>query len=138
MRKGHNITSMSNKKQGIIYIILAGFFFSLMTFFVRISGDLPTMEKAFFRNAVAAVVSVIMLAKSNLGFRINKGSLPDLLMRSICGTTGLICNFYAIDKLNISDSNILNKLSPFFAILMSYFILKEKVYLLHLQERYSL
>ena len=53
-----------------------------MTFFVRISGDLPTMEKAFFRNAVAAVVSVIMLAKSNLGFRINKGSLPDLLMRS--------------------------------------------------------
>ena len=28
--------------------------------------------------------------------------------------------------MNISDSNILNKLSPFFAILMSYFILKEK------------
>ena len=117
---------MNNKKQGILYIILAGFFFSLMTFFVRISGDLPTMEKAFFRNAVAAVVSVIMLKKSNLGFRIKKGNLPDLLMRSICGTTGLICNFYAIDKLNISDSNILNKLSPFFAILMSYFILKEK------------
>ena len=38
----------------------------------------------------------------------------------------MICNFYAIDKLNIADANILNKLSPFFAILMSYFILKEK------------
>ena len=118
---------MSNKKQGIIYIILAGFFFSLMTFFVRISGDLSTMEKAFFRNAVAAVVSVIMLAKSNLGFRINKGSLPDLLMRSICGTTGLICNFYAIDHLVLSDANMLNKLSPFFAIIFSYFLLKEKL-----------
>lgn len=117
---------MSSKKQGILYIILAGFFFSLMTFFVQISGDLPTMQKAFFRNAVAAVVSIIMLAKSSYGFRIKKGSLPDLLMRSICGTMGLICNFYAIDRLNISDANILNKLSPFFAILMSYFILKEK------------
>ncbi len=117
---------MSSKKQGILYIILAGFFFSLMTFFVQISGDLPTMQKAFFRNAVAAVVSIIMLAKSSYGFRIKKGSLPDLLMRSICGTIGLICNFYAIDRLNISDANILNKLSPFFAILMSYFILKEK------------
>ena len=47
-------------------------------------------------------------------------------MRSFCGTVGLICNFYAVDHMNIADANILNKLSPFFAILMSYFILKEK------------
>ena len=46
---------MNDKKQGIIYIIMAGFFFALMTFFVRMSGNLPTMQKAFFRNAVAAV-----------------------------------------------------------------------------------
>ena len=44
----------------------------------------------------------------------------------LCGTVGLICNFYAVDHLNIADANILNKLSPFFAILMSYFVLKEK------------
>ena len=42
---------MNNRRQGILYIIMAGFFFALMTFFVRLSGDLPTMEKAFFRNA---------------------------------------------------------------------------------------
>lgn len=46
-------------------------------------------------------------------------------MRSVCGTIGLICNFYAVDHLNISDANMLNKLSPFFAIIMSAFILKE-------------
>ena len=56
---------MNDKKQGIIYIIMAGFFFALMTFFVRMSGDLPTMQKAFFRNAVAAVAAVILLAKSD-------------------------------------------------------------------------
>ena len=39
---------------------MAGFFFALMTFFVRMSGDLPTMQKAFFRNAVAAVAAVKM------------------------------------------------------------------------------
>ncbi len=116
---------MSNRNQGIVYIIAAGFFFALMTFFVRLSGDLPTMEKAFFRNAVAAVVSLTMLARSNEGFRIQKGSMPSLFMRSVCGTTGLICNFYAIDKMNISDANMLNKLSPFFAIIASVFILKE-------------
>jgi len=116
----------TNTTKGIISILFAGFFFALMTFFVRLSGDLPTMEKAFFRNAVAAVVSIIMLAKSDKGFAIQKKSLPSLLCRSIFGTAGLICNFYAIDRLNISDANMLNKLSPFFAIIASYFILKEK------------
>lgn len=117
---------MKEKNQGILYIIMAGFFFALMTFFVRISGDLPTMQKTFFRNIVASFAAIIILAKSDEGFKIKKRSWPDLLLRSICGTTGLICNFYAIDHLNIADSNILNKLSPFFAIIMSYFILKEK------------
>ena len=116
----------SNKIQGILFIILAGFFFSLMTLFVRISGDLPTMQKAFFRNAVAAVVSILMLAKSEQGFSIKKSSWTSLAMRCICGTTGLICNFYAIDKLGLADANMLNKLSPFFAIIMSVFVLKEK------------
>ena len=105
---------------------MAGFFFALMTFFVRLSGDLPTMEKAFFRNAVAAVIAFGTLVKSKEKFAFKKENIPDLFMRSLCGTLGLICNFYAIDKLNIADANILNKLSPFFAILMSYFILKEK------------
>lgn len=105
---------------------MAGFFFALMTFFVRMSGDLPTMQKAFFRNAVAAVAAVILLAKSDEGFKIKKDSWKGLFLRSLFGTTGLICNFYAVDHLAIADANILNKLSPFFAIIMSYFVLKEK------------
>jgi len=114
------------KMRGIFFIILAGFFFSLMTLFVRLSGDLPTFQKAFFRNAVAAVVSVVILARSGEGFRVKKSSWPSLFMRSACGTIGLVCNFYAIDKLGLADSNMLNKLSPFFAIITSLFILKEK------------
>ena len=117
---------IKQKQQGILFIIMAGMFFALMTFFVRLSGDLPTMQKAFFRNAVAAVVAIAMLARSEKGFDIQKTSWPSLFLRCLCGTIGLICNFYAIDKMNIADANILNKLSPFFAIIASYFILKEK------------
>ena len=115
----------TEKKQGIFFIISAGFFFALMTLFIRISGDLPTMQKTFFRNAVAAIVAVAMLAKSKEGFRIKKGSYGDLFWRSICGTLGMVCNFYAVDHMGLADANILNKLSPFFAILMSIMILKE-------------
>ena len=44
-----------------------------------------------------------------------------------CGTTGILCNFYAIDHLALSDASILNKMSPFFVILCSWLILKEKL-----------
>ena len=105
--------------------MLAAFGFSLMTFFVRISGDVPTMQKAFFRNAFAAIVAFFPLMKSEEKFRIKKGCFGDIACRCIFGTSGLICNFYAIDRLGIADSNMLNKLSPFFAIILSIFILKE-------------
>ena len=105
---------------------MAGLFFALMTFFVRMAGSLPTMQKAFFRNAVAAVAALFLLARSEEGFKIKKSSWRDLFFRSFFGTMGLICNFYAVDRLAIADANIINKLSPFFAIIMSYFILKEK------------
>lgn len=117
---------MKQKYQGIMYIISAAFFFALMSFFVRLAGDLPTLQKGFFRNVVAMCVAGVILARSEEGFRIKKGSMPLLIMRAVCGTIGLICNFYAVDHMNISDANMLNKLAPFFAIIMSTFILKEK------------
>ena len=120
------LNAISNKSKGIICIIFAALGFSFMTFFVRISGDIPTMEKAFFRNAVAIVVSLFMLVRTKEKISIKKGCGGDIFFRCLFGTSGLIANFYAIDRLNIADANMLNKLSPFFAILISIPILKEK------------
>ena len=114
------------KRRGILYILLAAFFFSLMTAFVRLAGDLPTMQKTLFRNLVAALLAWIMLLSGGEKIEIKKEHVPDLILRATFGTIGMICNFYAIDRLNISDANMLNKLSPFFAILMSIFLLKDK------------
>ena len=115
----------SEKSIGIIYIILAAFFFSLMTLFIRLAGDLPTIEKAFFRNAFAAVVAIVILLKSESGIKVKKESWSSLFLRASFGLAGIITNFWAIDHLVLSDSNILNKMSPFFAIIMSVFIVKE-------------
>lgn len=49
------------------------------------------------------------------------------MIRSVFGTIGILFNFYAIDHLNLSDASMLNKLSPFFVIIFSYFFLKEKI-----------
>lgn len=114
-----------NRIKGIICIILAALGFSLMTFFVRLSGDLPTMQKAFFRNLVAMFVALSALIRSKTVPKIKKENRMDILFRCLFGTSGMIANFYAIDRIGIADANMLNKLSPFFAIILSVFILKE-------------
>lgn len=123
---GGGSKNTNDKRKGILFILLAAFFFSTMSVFVRLAGDVPTMQKAFFRNIVAAVVAVIILLRSGKEISLPKKSLPTLLMRSIFGTIGILANFWAVDHLGIADANMLNKLSPFFAILMSIFILGEK------------
>lgn len=115
----------TNIHKAILHLLLAAFFFSLMTFFVRISGDLPTMQKAFFRNFFALIIATGSILKNNVGFSIRKGNGVSVLMRCLFGTSGMIANFWAIDRLGIADANMLNKLSPFFAIIVSYFIMKE-------------
>lgn len=116
----------NDRAKGILFILLAAFFFSAMSIFVRMAGDVPTMQKAFFRNIVAAVVAIAILLRSGSKISLPKESLPPLLLRSIFGTVGILANFWAVDHLGIADANMLNKLSPFFAILMSIFILGEK------------
>ena len=123
--KEKELTTKHKHAIGISLVIADSFFFSLMTLFVRLSGDIPTMQKCFFRNAFAAIIAVIALARTDEKFHIKKGSLPGLFARSICGGLGMILNFYAIDRIGLADANILNKMSPFFAIIASIFILKE-------------
>lgn len=120
------MVKISQKTKGIIYILTAAFGFSLMSLFVKLAGDLPAMQKAFFRNFVAMIFVFIMMLREKVGFIPPKEHIPDLLGRSFFGTLGLICNFYALGTLNLSDANMLNKLSPFFAIIFSVFLLREK------------
>ena len=120
-----DIQNSTNIHKAIFHLLLAAFFFSLMTFFVRISGDLPTMQKAFFRNFFALIIATGSILKNKVGFSIRKGNGISVMMRCLFGTSGMIANFWAIDRLGIADANMLNKLSPFFAIIVSYFIMKE-------------
>lgn len=97
---------------------------------VRLSGDVPSIQKSFFRNFVAMIFAFILLLKNKDSLKWKEGNLKYLLLRATFGTIGILCNFYAVDHLVLSDASMLNKMSPFFAILFSYIILKEKANLL--------
>ena len=107
-------------------IIISAFCFAIMNTFVRLAGDLPSIQKSFFRNFVALIFAAAMLLRTEEKFSFDRKNLPYLLLRAFFGTMGILGNFYAIDHLVLADASMLNKLSPFFAILFSYFILREK------------
>ena len=113
--------------KGIILIIMSAFFFALMNMFVSLSGELPALQKSFFRNLIAFIFAGVVLAKNKQPVKIPKNGWLPLILRSAFGTGGIFCNFYALGVLNLADASILNKMSPFFAIVFSIFILKEKI-----------
>lgn len=113
-------------KKGILCILASAFCFALMNLFIRLAGDVPTIQKCFFRNLFALLIALLMMWRTKTPFKIGQGNLKYLLIRSIAGALGMVCNFYAIDHLAISDASMLNKLSPFFAVIFSMFVMGEK------------
>ena len=118
---------MSDRIKGILCILSAAFFFALMGVFVRLAGDVPSIQKSFFRNLVAMLFAFSMMLRKRTSFKVKKGARLTLLLRAVFGTIGILCSFYAVDRIPLADSSALGKMSPFFAVLASAFLLKEKL-----------
>lgn len=54
-----------------------------------------------------------------------------MFSRSFFGTIGVVCNYYSVDHMLLSDATMLNKMSPFFSALFAVWILKEKITWVH-------
>ncbi|MGF7059179.1 DMT family transporter [Brassicibacter mesophilus] len=116
---------MENRSKGILLIISASLFFALMSATVKSLHGISVVEKMFFRNAVGLIVASLVIIKKKQSFiGNNKGSL---FLRSFFGLLGVACNYYAISKLPLAEAEILNKMSPFFVIILSAIFLSEKI-----------
>lgn len=129
MEKLHN---KSDTTKGILFLICSAFFFALMAVFVKLSGDISFVQKAFFRNAVAFLIAAggtfgDIRAKGKSVIIIPKGALLFLILRAIAGSVGIFGNFYAIDRIVLADATILNKMAPFFTLIFSFIIIGEKI-----------
>ncbi len=116
-----------DRYKGIICIIFSALCFAVMNAFVRLAGDVPTVQKSFFRNFIAFFIALAAMLKSGEKIKPVRGNLKFLVARAVCGTVGILCNFYAVDHLVLSDASMLNKMSPFFSILFSFIILRERI-----------
>lgn len=108
-------------------MLLSSLCFTFMNVFARMAGDIPAMQKSFFRNLISLAVAVFLLLRERKAVHLTPFQGRHLFFRCLLGTLGIVCNFYAVDHMLLSDATMLNKLSPFFTIIFTAWILKENV-----------
>ncbi|WP_010168575.1 DMT family transporter [Candidatus Epulonipiscium viviparus] len=120
-------TRLNNRTKGILFILVSALSFALMSACIKIVGPLPIFQKVFFRNLISLFIATALVLKHKSSFVGKPENRKYLILRAVLGTAGIIFNFYAIEKLVLSDATMLNKLSPLFVILFSYLFLKEHI-----------
>ena len=109
-----------------VNLILASFFFSLMTVCVKkIDNRIPIYELVFFRSLLSLFITSLIINKKNLNpWGNNK---PLLILRGILGTIALVCIFYAIKNMPLNISTVIQYTYPIFISIFAGVLINEKI-----------
>jgi len=108
------------------YLILASFFFSIMTVSVKmIDNAVPIYELVFFRSIFSLFITNLIIKKRKINpWGKNK---PLLILRGLLGTIALLCIFFSIRNMPLSLSTVIQYTYPIFISFFAVFFLKEKL-----------
>jgi len=116
--------SATANKRWIIFALLSAAGFALMAACVRLlSEELPQAEVVFFRNFVALLILLPLLARQKLSLRTQH--FPLHLLRAGSGLLAMYLYFYALNHLPLANALLLNYTSPIFIALFAVLWLKE-------------
>ncbi|MFH0883632.1 MAG: DMT family transporter [bacterium] len=118
---------MSQKTRAMICMLASSISFALMAVMVRLAGNVPVVEKVFVRNIVALLIAAVIAFRQHAPLLGSRKSLPLLLGRSAFGVLGVMAYFYSIDRMTLADASMLNRLSPFFLLLIGAWVLRERL-----------
>lgn len=107
-------------------MILASLSFATMNLFGKLAFTATPYQKTFISNVVASIIicCIIFYKKDSIIGKCENRKY--LFLRGIMGTISIFTLYYSLDYLLLADATILTKLSPFFTIIFSFIILKEK------------
>lgn len=116
---------MNDRLKGIIYMLGGCLSFSLMSAAAKFTKEVPLPEKLFVRNCFAVIVALFLIFKN--GEKIKGNNEKFLIARAVVGFIGALLYFYAVNHLPLGDVTLLNKVCPFFIIILSAVFLGEKI-----------
>ncbi len=112
--------------QGVRYLVLAAFSFSLMTLFARLAGEhIPSLEIVFVRSLVTLFITLTLLRRAGLAdWRGNNRWL--LFLRGAFGFAALTCVYYSVTHMPLAEATVIQFLSPIFTALIAWVYLREQ------------
>ena len=118
----------------LFFMVLSGFFGSVMSILVKLGGHVSFVAATFFRfTVVLGLCLCTHHASANPSSILGKAkNRPFLLMRGLFGTVGLCGFHYSLLKLPYAEAITLQYLSPIFTIALGAAFFGQKVQWFHL------
>lgn len=123
---------MKSKFAAIIFMLVSALSYSIMQFCVKLTPDIPIMEKILIRNLFSMIIAFIIIKKRKLSLFGAKKNQKYLFGRTLGGYLGMNLFFIGTMQVSLSAAAIINKLSPFVVMILAYFFLKEKITKYHI------
>ena len=99
--------------------------FALMNLTIKFLDRLPATELVLFRCFISLCLCLYALRRKNI--QVLGNNKKWLIIRGLCGVTGLALFFYTLQQLPIGSAVTLQYLSPIFTAILGIFILGEHV-----------
>lgn len=110
---------------GVKYMLIATFMFTLMKVFVKLVPHIPVVEVILFRSLISLGISVFYLKRQRVSvWGVNK---KVLILRGITGAIALITYFSLLQQIPLATMSALQYLAPIFTAILGIFLVKEKV-----------
>ena len=114
-----------NLSQGVRFMLLASFTFTLMKICVKFVPHIPAIEIILFRSVISMAISLFFLRRQKVNIWGN--NKPFLLGRGISGALALIIYFSLLQQIPLATASTLQYLAPIFTAVLGIFMVGEKV-----------
>lgn len=111
---------------GLVFMVGAAFFFSLMTLFIKLVGQrLPSQEIVLVRSVVTLVYSYLAVRWAQVSPWGHQRKL--LVLRGLFGFGAMICFYFALTKLPLADTTAIFFSNPVLTALFAAVFLDEEL-----------
>jgi len=119
-------TLTRRRTSGLLYMVGAAFFFSLMSLFVKLVGQrLPSQEIVLVRSILTLIYSYVAVRWAQASLWGEHRSL--LFLRGVLGFGGLSCFYFALTKLPLADATVIFYSNPVLTALFAALFLDERL-----------
>jgi len=112
----------------IQFMIISALAFSLLNAFVKQLSHFSAYQIVFFRSIGTLFITIPFLFKKKIPIKGNKKGL--LILRGVFGVTSMVLFFISLKSLSIGSAVSIRYISPIFAAIFAFFILKENIKIL--------